>query len=58
MILKSLWFYEHQIKSLKKIKGKFSDHIRRALDEYLQKLESRNVSTSRSEKKKEGESNG
>ncbi len=47
---------ETQIEFLKKLSGKASEHIRRALDEYIKELIGENVSASRS--KKESESNG
>ena len=46
---------EKQIDFLKELPGKASEHIRRALDEYIYKVRGLNVSASRS--KKEGESN-
>jgi hypothetical protein len=41
---------------LNKLEGKFSEHVRRAIDQYIQKLTDDNTSASRS--KKEGELNG
>lgn len=54
MIRKNLYFYEEQVRFLEKLKGKFSDHVRRAVDRYIDRLKSNRTSASRS--KKEGDS--
>ena len=46
---------EDQISYLKKLPGNISEHIRRAIDEYKQSIESKKVSESAS--KKRGEQN-
>lgn len=52
----NVFLEEEQIEFLRKLPGKVSEHIRRALDEYIYRLKGTDTSTSRS--KKGGEANG
>lgn len=56
MIRLHCFIEDEQFLFLGHLKGKRSEHIRRAIDEYIQKLKSINASASQS--KKGGENNG
>ena len=48
MELKNLYFYDHQVEFLENLKGKFSEHVRRAVDDYIKKIKNGKVSASQS----------
>ena len=52
MVRKNVYFREKSVTFLKTLKTlKFSDHIRRAVDEYIDRLKQKNVSASESKTK-------
>jgi hypothetical protein len=55
MVSKTLYFYKEQVEFFKNLPGKFSEHVRKAVDEYIDRKRKLNVSFSQS---KVGESNG
>jgi hypothetical protein len=51
MVRRTFNFTEKQINFLKKLPGTISEHIRRALDEYIDRMMGQNASFSQSKKK-------
>lgn len=51
MIRKASYFRKEQLEFLKTVPGNFADHLRRALDEYIEKLKGQKVSASASKRK-------
>lgn len=51
MIRKASYFRKEQLDFLKTIQGNFADHLRRALDEYIERLKGQKVSASASKRK-------
>jgi len=47
-----------QVETLESFGGTLSEHIRRALDEYIQKVKQSKLGVSASTSKKEGDTNG
>lgn len=53
MIRKAFYLYQTQVDFLKKLSGSISEHIRRALDEYIEDIEKQRVSASQSGRERE-----
>ena len=57
MIRVHFYIEEFKLKILKNLKGKTSEHIRRAIDEYIEELEKNRYSASQSKEVKDEISN-
>ena len=55
----NIFLYEHHVSFLVSLGGTISEHVRRAVDEYIQKTKALNVSASESVRKEDycGETN-
>ena len=51
MIRKDFWLTNDQVRFLRKLEGNMTEHIRRAIDEYIKKLKVEMLNVSKSQSK-------
>ena len=54
MIRKNFWLSDYQVKSLNKLEGNVTEHVRRAIDEYLARINEKKLKVSKSPSKNKG----